>query len=720
MKIWHPDKPGSGDTRRSSHFLSPLVLVASVLVCLVTLPSPAQQAPTPGTDADSILEHLSAAIGWYRHLASMDATAGSPGDALYLQNARTAGVQALEAAFQSARDEAALLLARQNPAALEETSGQTGQDQQNVAKAAADVAARINQTESRIDALNKRIRNARGKTLRSLTDERDTLLAEIDLDKALQENLGKIEGYINSSETTGLTGKINALKASVPELGPQGAPGAKPPAREAPKSDKAYASGSIGQASVLFARMGDVRSIDGLLSETTRLRNTVSRLQAPLRDSLRGLLHEGRDAVNQPALAGQAGNTRQALAAITTQFKQVGAAALPLRQEAILLDQVQANLLEWRKSVEREYGLILRSLLTRVLVILVALALVMLLSEVWRRATYRYVREVRRRRQVLLLRRFVTGFSMVIVIILGFVSEFSSLATFAGFLTAGLAVALQTVILSVAAYFFLIGRYGVRVGDRITISGVTGDVIDIGLVRLYLLELSGTGINLYPTGRVVVFSNSVLFQTSPLFKQIPGTAYTWHEAVVPLVPGADHVLAEEKLLDAVNDVYARISPRHRTTARRNRADHRRRGTRANPPGAGTLHRHGARIRRALSGRYRQSLADRRPRGGQAAGINCARARSRRHRIGTAQAPLGDQGVASLPAVHRFERQAGYFKVWVLAPFADRGWRRESGSRIIARKVKISASSPWSNIQQERQPWTCSRGLRGQSTSSNKT
>ena len=115
----------------------------------------------------------------------------------------------------------------------------------------------------------------------------------------------------------------------------------------------------------------------------------------------------------------------------------------------------------------------------------------------------------------MLLRRFITGFLMAVVIILGFVSEFHSLATFAGFLTAGIAVALQTVILSVAAYFFLIGRYGVRVGDRITVSGVTGDVIDIGLVRMHLLELAGTGVNLYPTGRVVVFSNSVLLQTSP-------------------------------------------------------------------------------------------------------------------------------------------------------------------------------------------------------------
>ena len=135
---------------------------------------------------------------------------------------------------------------------------------------------------------------------------------------------------------------------------------------------------------------------------------------------------------------------------------------------------------------------------SRVLGIALAMGVILLLSEIWRRITFRYISDVRRRRQFLLLRRIVIGFCMGIVLILGFVSEFSSLATFAGFITAGLAVGLQTILLSVAAYFFLVGRWGIRVGDRISVAGVTGDVVDVGLVRLYLMELAGTGVDLYP------------------------------------------------------------------------------------------------------------------------------------------------------------------------------------------------------------------------------
>ena len=103
---------------------------------------------------------------------------------------------------------------------------------------------------------------------------------------------------------------------------------------------------------------------------------------------------------------------------------------------------------------------ILRTVVLRVLAIALAIGVILLLSEIWRRITFRYISDIRRRRQFLMLRRIVIGFCMGIVLILGFVSEFSSLATFAGFITAGLAVGLQTILLSVAAYFFLVGRWG--------------------------------------------------------------------------------------------------------------------------------------------------------------------------------------------------------------------------------------------------------------------
>jgi small-conductance mechanosensitive channel len=178
---------------------------------------------------------------------------------------------------------------------------------------------------------------------------------------------------------------------------------------------------------------------------------------------------------------------------------------------------------------------------------------VLVISDIWRRATFRYLHDVRRRRQFLVLRRIAMGLALALVIVFGLVSEIGSIATYIGFVTAGIAVALQNVILAIVAYFFLIGRYGVRVGDRITLSGVTGRVVEVGLMRIYLMELGGA--DLHATGRMVVLSNAVLFQPTALFKQIPGADYVWHTVTLTVVATADVVEAHKLLKAAADEVY---------------------------------------------------------------------------------------------------------------------------------------------------------------------
>ena len=203
-----------------------------------------------------------------------------------------------------------------------------------------------------------------------------------------------------------------------------------------------------------------------------------------------------------------------------------------------------------------EYASIAHALVLRIIVIAVALVIIVGGGELWSRATNQYIRDLRRRRQLLIVRRVVVSLLSVLVVLFGFVTRFDSLATFAGFITAGIAVGLQTILLSVAAYFFIIGRYGIKVGDRITIAAVTGDVIDVGLVRFYVMELAGTGTALNPTGRVAVFSNAVLFQAgTPLYKQLPGTGYAWHELTVKLADGVDYRKVCDAVLEQVHAVY---------------------------------------------------------------------------------------------------------------------------------------------------------------------
>jgi small-conductance mechanosensitive channel len=519
----------------------------------------------PALNRDAILGHLNAVITWYRDADRVQAV-GLPSDEIYEETTRHLAAEVVRLAFQWARAEAAVIGATEKSLNANQAPTPPAQ-QQDLTQIAARISAEIDNTQSRLDDLNKQLTSAPRSKRNALLAERERLQGELALDKAVQDAVQKMAAFAEGATDTvseGLEGSINQLARSVPEVFATKAVPQTPAKASSSPSALANSSGLIGQAITLMGRMRSVHEIDQMIKESDRLREDAENLRKPLRQTLTAIIQRGRDLANtqDPAQNAQKEDARHEYQDLITRFKQLSNAALPLSQEILLLEQSRATYIEWRRSIVRESADTLRSLLIRVVGIAVALGIVAILSDVWRRLTFRYIHDPRRRRQFLLLRRFVVGFLVSVVLIMGFVSEFSSLATFAGFATAGIAVALQALLLSVAAYFFVVGRYGIRVGDRISIAGVTGDVVDIGLVRLYLMELAGTSVDLYPTGRIVVFSNSVLFQPgTPLFKQVPGTEYTWHELAVTLAPGGNYKLVQDKISSTVNSVYEQYRER---------------------------------------------------------------------------------------------------------------------------------------------------------------
>jgi len=528
-------------------------------------PNTATPSPLPPVplDGNAALHHLNQVVDWYRHATTGVRDVGLPSDAIYQENAKSLGAQVVQLAFESAKAESAFITSQQKASSTTQSAENT--QQQTLEQMKSKTSAQIDQLQSQIDGINAQLPKARPSQREGLTAQRDALQNEIGMQKAVLDAIQKMSSFVSANEDIGhgLEGDINRLAQSIPEVLGRTTP-QTPAAKPASKPSLANSGGLIAEAMTLYDYMSAIHDIDAVAKETDYTRDVVNQLRTPLRDALRATIARSQELVSQSASGDpqQLQTERQTFQELTNRFKQLSATLLPLSQEVILLSDSKTNLEEWRSSIGRESKYVLRSVLVRVLGILLALAGILILSEIWRRITFRYIADPRRRRQFLVLRRIVIGFLFAAVLVLGFVSQFSSLATFAGFITAGIAVGLQAVLLSVAAYFFIIGRYGIRVGDRISVAGITGDVVDIGLVRFYLMELAGTGLDFYPTGRIVVFSNSVLFQAgTPLFKQIPGTEYSWHEVVLKIAPDGDYRMAEEKLLTAVNSVYSRYQDR---------------------------------------------------------------------------------------------------------------------------------------------------------------
>src|SRR6185437_4734802 len=249
-------------------------------------------------------------------------------------------------------------------------------------------------------------------------------------------------------------------------------------------------AGVIALVSQWFSLRDTRRQLADFIKETGDLQDELEKLRATLTNEVRTVVGNGL-AISTSTDPAELLAQRQSLEAGRVRFKQLSKLLVPLGEQALVVESAAGTLDDWQSELDSRMGAVARYLLLRIAIVVGWIALVLIISDIWRRATFRYLHDLRRRRQFLVLRRVVVGVALTVIIVFGMVSEIGSVATYIGFVTAGIAVALQNVILAVVAYFFLIGRYGVRVGDRVTLSGVTGRVVDIGLVRIYLMELSG-------------------------------------------------------------------------------------------------------------------------------------------------------------------------------------------------------------------------------------
>jgi small-conductance mechanosensitive channel len=552
--------------------LRALVILFFIVLVLAPYGVMSQSAPAPNPTAggeEGIVPFLNQNIVWYRDLTQQQQLATEPSDVLFFNDNRQIAEQVVRLAFEYARARAQALAAQPTAPA----NSANASPYQTLTTLAAKADQLYKDTQKEVDDLRRQLTTATGVKHRKLQATLDETQSEVELFQARRDTLRNMVQFATGATAGGvgsgtLSGQIEELARAVPSVNANtretdndknvSASNNANSIAAAARERKQEPNGILDIIANLFTLHRKINSLDDNVKLTDALAQTSKDLRAPLTAKIRELTQRGDQLAAQadtsdPAALAQ---ERKDLDSLTSQYKQLSASLLPLGKQNILLDLYKRSTTSWRNAVQSQYQTELKGLLLRLGGLGIILAVVLGVSELWRRATFRYVTDPRRRYQFLLLRRIVLWIVVSIIVALAFASELGTITTFAGLMTAGIAVALQNVILSVAGYFFLIGKYGVRVGDRVQVAGVTGDVVDIGLVRLHLMEVTGEG-SPRPTGRVVVFSNSVVFQANAgLFKQIPGTSFVWHEITLTIGPEGHYHEAEQRLMEAVNKVYA--------------------------------------------------------------------------------------------------------------------------------------------------------------------
>jgi len=106
-----------------------------------------------------------------------------------------------------------------------------------------------------------------------------------------------------------------------------------------------------------------------------------------------------------------------------------------------------------------------------------------------------------------------------------------SLVTYLGLVSAGIAIALKDLIVSLAGWMFLIWRRPFSVGDRIQIGKYVGDVIDLRIFKFSLLEIGNWVDADQSTGRILHLPNLMVL-TETIANYSKGFQYIWNEISV--------------------------------------------------------------------------------------------------------------------------------------------------------------------------------------------
>lgn len=202
---------------------------------------------------------------------------------------------------------------------------------------------------------------------------------------------------------------------------------------------------------------------------------------------------------------------------------------------------------------------------------LVALLVVLVLRRLSRRLIHGTVEDATAAYRANKIVNYLATAIFLITAALIWVDAFSSLPTYLGLVSAGIAIALSDVLKNMAGWVYILSRRPFQVGDRIEVDGFKGDVVDVRLFRFSLMEINGWVDAEQSTGRLVHIPNGIVF-TTEVANYTEGFGYVWHEIPVLVTFESDWKLAEKLMLEVLEhdapDVEGTAGANIRATARR--------------------------------------------------------------------------------------------------------------------------------------------------------
>jgi small-conductance mechanosensitive channel len=144
--------------------------------------------------------------------------------------------------------------------------------------------------------------------------------------------------------------------------------------------------------------------------------------------------------------------------------------------------------------------------------------------------------------------RLITFFLVFLIFISFLNANWYATAASLGIVSLILGFALQTPITSLIGWVYIIIRSPFKVGDRIQVSSFTGDVVEISYLDTTLWEFAGDYLsNDIPSGRLIRFPNSLIFQDEVYNYSWNKFPYIWNEIPFHVAYESDLKFTEETI-----------------------------------------------------------------------------------------------------------------------------------------------------------------------------
>ncbi len=191
--------------------------------------------------------------------------------------------------------------------------------------------------------------------------------------------------------------------------------------------------------------------------------------------------------------------------------------------------------------------------LQNLLILLAGIMIIIIVTRIIKGIIPKYIKETNQKYRTRKFINYIGYFLFILLLLIVYSNKLSGFTVFLGVAGAGIAFSLQEVIASIAGFIAINFSNFYKVGDRVMLGGIKGDVIDIAMLRTTLMQIGDWVDGDLYNGKMVRIANSFIFK-EPVFNYSGDFPFLWDEVKIPVKSESDHLYAKEKFMEILNRI----------------------------------------------------------------------------------------------------------------------------------------------------------------------